>query len=93
MIIENKQFELEQGIMNCWSICDELNLISKYVMESESLNRDKLANILIGMAELYQMKFENCFENFEQTLQYFHAKMRGLDEKYFENIEDRHVLK
>ncbi len=92
MIIENKQFDLEQGIMNCWSVCEEMKLIAKYVLESREVDRDKVANILIGMTELYQMKFEDCFENFEQTLQYFHAKIRGLDEKFFDNIEDRHTI-
>ena len=71
MNLINKQFELEQGIMNCWSICEEMKLLSKYVLESKEVDRDKVANILIGVSELYQMKFEECFTNFEETLQYF----------------------
>ena len=94
----NKQFELEQNIMHCWTICDDLNLIAKNVLENDSMDRDKLANILIGMADLYQLKFEECFCNFEDTLKHYHGLIntyRPVDReetnKLMQNIENRHV--
>ena len=96
--MSNKQFELEQGIMNCWNICEDLNLLAKNILEHD-LDRDKAANILIGMSQLYQMKFEDCFENFEETLKYYHNLLntyRGTDRaetnKLMENIENRHAV-
>ena len=96
--MSNKQFELEQSIMHCWSVCEDLNLIAKNVLEKEFTDPDKLANILIGMADLYQLKFEDCFENFEETLKYYHNLLntyRSTDReetnKLTEYIETRHA--
>ena len=96
--MSNKQFELEQSIMHCWNICEDLNLIAKNVLEKEFTDPDKLANILIGMADLYQLKFEECFDNFEGTLKHYHGLIntyRGIDRaetnKLTENIENRHM--
>ena len=93
----NKQFELEQSIMNCWNICEDLNLLAKNILE-HGLDRDQAANILIGMSQLYQMKFEDCFANFEETLKYYHnllntyrSKDREETNKLTENIETRHA--
>ena len=83
-------FTSKNAIDHFFRICEEMKLISKYVLESKDVDRDKVANILIGMAELYQMKFEECFNNFEQTLQYFHSKIRESKTETFQEIEERH---
>lgn len=60
------QFDLEQNIMNCWNICEDLKAVAEAVIE-EKLAPDNICNILTGMAELYQIKFDktfNCFEEF-----------------------------
>ena len=95
--MSNKQFELEQSIMNCWNICEDLNLLAKNILEN-GLDRDQASNILIGMSQLYQMKFEDCFANFEETLKYYHGLIntyRPVDReetnKLMENIEIRHA--
>jgi hypothetical protein len=63
------RFELEQQILGCWNITDELALVTEYVMESRELDRDKIANILIGMKGLYDIKFQRCFDTFETLVQ------------------------
>lgn len=57
--------DLEQDIMNAWNVVDDLQLLSEKI---ENLSQDSLMNILIGMAELYQLKFEKLFEAYEQSL-------------------------
>jgi hypothetical protein len=69
--MSNNIFDLEQGIMKCWNVVDDLDLIYSRTME-KPLDQDEMANILLGMKELYQMKFEECFNHFEGiTKEYF----------------------
>lgn len=61
-----KQFDLEQNIMSCWNICEDLHTVSEAVLENQ-LTTDDICNILVGLAELYKIKFDktfNCFEDF-----------------------------
>lgn len=68
-----KRFELEQSILNCWNITDELNLLYENIIDNNhgEMTPDKIANILLGMKELYNLKFEKCFEDFEGTIYEF----------------------
>jgi hypothetical protein len=63
------RFDLEQKILGCWNITDELIILSEYVMENGTLDRDKIVNILIGMKCLYDLKFQDCFDLFETMIQ------------------------
>ena len=61
-----KIFDLEQSILQCWNVCDDIDLIYSQVMErSPPLTQDELANILLGIKSLYQIKFDKCFGEFE----------------------------
>jgi len=68
-----KRFELEQSILNCWNITDELNLLYESIIDNNrgEMTPDKIANILLGMKELYNLKFEKCFEDCEGTIYEF----------------------
>ena len=63
------RFDLEQQILDCWHLTDDLGLLFEHVMESEELDRDKLSNIILGMKELYQLKFDRCFNTFETLVE------------------------
>ena len=89
--MNHKQFDLEQGILNCWNICEDMKIVAENVLEAKTVDRDKLANILIGMADLYQLKFEKTFSDFEETIKYYYAQRKELQE-LVEKIEDRHVF-
>lgn len=58
------RFDLEQNIMKCWNVTDDIDLVYKNVMESDMTN-DDIANALLGLKTLYNMKFEELFSNFE----------------------------
>ena len=64
-IIEN----LEQHIMECWGMVDDVNLLYKEVMDNDlHKDQDKLANALLGLCTIYEMKFEQAFNTYEKTL-------------------------
>lgn len=58
------RFDLEQDIMKCWNVTDDINLVYKNVMESD-MTTDDIANALLGLKTLYEMKFEELFRDFE----------------------------
>ena len=63
------RFDLEQEIFACWNITDDIGLLYENVMEREvPLTQDQMANTLLGMQELYQLKFERLFNTFEELL-------------------------
>lgn len=62
---DKTRFDLEQEILDCWHICDDLETI--YSNEALGLNDDVL-NVLIGLKTLYHMKFERTFSTFEHLI-------------------------
>lgn len=63
------RFDLEQQILDCWHVTDDLNMLLEHIMDSDNLDRDRISNIVLGMKELYNLKFQRCFDTFETLLQ------------------------
>lgn len=61
------RFDLEQNIMRCWNVTEDIDLLFENVMESD-MTTDDIANALLGMKQLYDMKFEKLWANFEQLI-------------------------
>jgi hypothetical protein len=64
------QFDLEQQILDAWKIIDDLDL---YYHKMDCLDQDQSMNIILGLTELYRLKFERLFETFEKHLGEVHA--------------------
>jgi hypothetical protein len=62
---EKSRFDLEQEIMGCWNVVDELKLL---VDKWDNITEDEKLNIIIGMASLYQLKFDVMFNTFEDCV-------------------------
>lgn len=58
------RFEMEQQLLDCWGICEDLDILMEGVLEHD-LSKDQISNILIGMKELYALKFDKLFNTFE----------------------------
>jgi len=59
------RFDLEQNIMKCWNVTDDIYLLYENVMDrAPEMTTDEIANALLGMHQLYEMKFEKLFNNF-----------------------------
>jgi hypothetical protein len=65
------RFDLEQRILNCWQVVDDLKTVYTYHSDNKSLD-DDLANVLIGLQYLYQLKFEQLFKTFEDYIMAIH---------------------
>lgn len=56
------RFHLEQEILDCWRVTDDVQTI---IDNCEDLTEDELMNILIGVKQLYDLKFRTMFDTFE----------------------------
>ena len=62
------RFDLEQQIMACWNVTSDIDTLCEGVLESD-MTTDQIANILLGMKQLYELKFDKMFRTFEQLIQ------------------------
>jgi hypothetical protein len=64
-----KLSDLEPMIMDCWHVCDDLQVVFKQIGDGErDPTPDELMNALMGMQQLYQWKFEQLFNKYEDLL-------------------------
>ena len=65
----NKMQDLEQHIMECWQLVDDVKLLYEQVMDKDlHKDQDRLANALLGLYTIYGMKFEQAFNIYEEAL-------------------------
>ena len=57
------RFDLEQQILDCWNLTNDLEHLNYAVLEYE-LTKDQIANVLTGLIELYNIKFDITFNTF-----------------------------
>lgn len=67
------RLEFEQQIMSCWNVTSDIKDLSEEVLEGD-LSKDQITNVLIGIEQLYNIRFEKLFRQFEQLIRE-HAKM------------------
>jgi hypothetical protein len=60
-------FDFEQNLLKCWCVTDDIDTLCRGVLEN-NLTTDQIANTLLGMKELYELRFNTLFENFEGML-------------------------
>ena len=61
------RFDLEQEIMDCWRVVDDLSALNESMLE-QNLNADKVSNVLIGLEQLYNIKFDRLFRTLETLI-------------------------
>jgi hypothetical protein len=62
------RFELEQQIMSCWSVVDDVKALNHQVLDVGNMTTDQISNYLLGLETIYQVKFEQMFATFEQMI-------------------------
>ena len=61
-----KVHKLEEKIMDCWSVCNDLETVFRQLGDGErEPTPDELMNTLMGMQQLYQWKFEQLLSKYE----------------------------
>lgn len=66
------RFDLEQQILDCWKIVDDIKLLDKNVLEGTvdggNLTQDKISNYLMGLESIYDLKFQQMFDTFSKLI-------------------------
>ena len=66
--MSNIAHELEDRIMDCWSVTSDIKLVyEEYLDSPEPMSEDELSNILIGIEYLYNRKFQRLWQAFEEV--------------------------
>jgi hypothetical protein len=67
-----KIFDLEQEIMKAWHVVDDIDLLYENVIETDMSTGD-IANVLLGLESVYNMRFQKLFNTFEDICKEYHA--------------------
>lgn len=59
------RFDLEQEIMECWGVTKDIDNLYHAL---ESLDKDQQMNYLLGLHQIYEVKFEKLWNTFEQCI-------------------------
>jgi len=68
------RFDLEQHIMECWNVTSDVDMLLEAILDSPRFSdmpaeySDRIANMLLGMKELYEMRFERLWSTFEDCI-------------------------
>ena len=66
------RFDLEQQILDCWKITDEVQLLNKNVLEGKigggTMTQDEISNFLLGLETIYELKFGQLFDTFSELV-------------------------
>jgi hypothetical protein len=83
-------FDLEQAIMSMWGTKEDLELLYRNVMDrSPEMTTDEIANVLLGLISLHDMRSQQCFEIFENVCRQYHQyrkQAEGVRSEFNEHI-------
>jgi hypothetical protein len=60
------RFDFEQQIQKCWLVTDDIYELAEGVLEHD-LTSDQITNVLFGMKEMYELKFNKLWDMFESV--------------------------
>jgi hypothetical protein len=61
-------FEFEQALFKVWNITEDIEMLYEAAMqESGGLSVDQIANTLLGMKQLYELRFEKLYEHYRKA--------------------------
>ena len=67
------QFDLEQQIMQCWNVTEDIDLLYENVLDgNHKPTHDEIANCLLGMKQMCEMRFHKLFRTFEKYIKEVH---------------------
>lgn len=68
------RFDLEEQIMKCWNVVDDVNDLYEHIGDSSEFVDmppkyvDKVMNKLLGVKELYDMRFQKLWDVFDYMI-------------------------
>ena len=75
-------FKLEQQILACWTVVDDVEMVTKHFVDSPDWQDmdpalcDALINKYFAIKDLYQLKFDVLFQTFDELCKEYHHLKR-----------------
>jgi hypothetical protein len=66
--MSNKIQDLEQEVLRCWSITDDLQLLAEQHEENGDLSMQ-----ILGIKEVYEMRFRKAWDTYEKVVEEYYA--------------------
>lgn len=64
--MEFNRFDFEQQLLECWGVTKDIKTLCEAVCDrSPAMTEDEIANVLIGLEALYELKFDKLWHMFE----------------------------
>lgn len=61
------RFDFEQQLLECWGVTKDIKAVYEGVCDSSpAMTEDQIANVLIGLETLYELKFNKLWSMFEE---------------------------
>lgn len=70
---KHDRFDLEQAIMECWNIVED---IKGLYHTRDTMSEDNVDNYLLGLQTIYEVKFNKLFKIFEDCAANYEFKPR-----------------
>jgi hypothetical protein len=80
------QFDLEQGILSCWNITSDLDVLLEEIIEGD-LTKDQISNVVLGLHQLYEIKFSKTFRTFEAFLKTYYQLKKDVERLEREKVQ------
>jgi regulator of replication initiation timing len=76
----NDRFDFEQQIQKCWMITDDIADIAEGILEQD-LDKDQIVNALTGMGQIYELRFNKLWDQFESVFMALVRENKMLNEE------------
>ena len=81
----NAIFDLEQQLMDCWRVTDDIELVTKHFVDDPAWEgidpkvSDAIMNKYSAIKELYELKFQQQWSTFEAVCKEYHQYRKAAD--------------
>ena len=76
------RFDFEQQLLECWNVTKDIKTVYEGVCDSSPpMTEDQIANALLGLETLYELKFNKLWSMFEN----------GVSQHSIESTKEEHV--
>ena len=76
------RFDFEQQLLDCWNVTKDIKTVYEGVCDSSPpMTEDQIANALLGLETLYELKFNKLLSIFEN----------GVSQQSIDSTKEEHV--
>lgn len=67
-VLTPDRFDFENAILAMWSTKEDIDLVTSRFLDGPRMTEDEMANALIGLSALHEMRCQKAFDMFEHLI-------------------------